>query len=68
MVADGMMEMEPIPDWVTWHNIAEGMNCPPWEMFDNGEPQPAKAWWRETRRIYDAGNAQANREIANRKR
>lgn len=30
----GLQDYWPLPDWVTYHNTAESMNCPPWEMFE----------------------------------
>jgi hypothetical protein len=51
---------EPLPDWITYHNIAENMSCPPWELFEPEENIPNRAWWRETRIILDSARNEAH--------
>jgi hypothetical protein len=53
------MSREPLPDWITFHNIAENMSCPPWELFEPEETIPNRAWWRETRIILDSARNEA---------
>jgi hypothetical protein len=30
----GLLDWEPLPDWITYLTTAENMTCPPWEMFE----------------------------------
>lgn len=62
MVKEGLSEMEPLPDWITYHNVAESMHCPPWELFEVDETPPPRVWWRTTRMMLDAGRSDGERQ------
>lgn len=57
-----MSELEPLPDFVTYLNTAESLNCPPWDMFEADETPPPKPWWREARAILDHARSEAQRQ------
>jgi len=62
MVGEGLSEMEPLPDWISYLTTAESMHCPPWELFEDVETPPGKRWWRITRMMLDAGRAEGERQ------
>jgi hypothetical protein len=62
LIRRGLLEWEPLPDWVTYLQTAENMYVAPWQMFEPEETQPPAWWWRETRMLFDGAIAEAKRQ------
>jgi hypothetical protein len=62
LIRMGLLDWEPLPDWITYLTTAENMTCPPWDLFEAEETPPPKWWWREARMIFDAGRNEGEKK------